>query len=114
MEQGNECVLMQRESLVQLLKKCYRASYMVLVLEYVCHQKQVQFLLTANEICEVLGMKPEQLEEYRKRKWIKASSQIKGHLVYRAYDVAVLAERIRRRKMLRVLNRIPAMPSEIG
>lgn len=87
---------------------------MVLVLEYVCHQKQVQFLLTANEICEVLGMKPEQLEEYRKRKWIKASSQIKGRLVYRAYDVAVLAERIRRRKMLRVLNRIPAMPSEIG
>ena len=109
MEQGNECVLMQRESLVQLLKKCYRASYMVLVLEYVCHQKQVQFLLTASEICEVLGMKP---EEYRKRKWIKASSQIKGRLVYRAYDVAVLAERIRRRKMLRALNRIPAMPSE--
>ena len=41
---------------------------MVLILEYVCHQKQVQLLLTANEICEVLGMKPEQLEEYRKRK----------------------------------------------
>lgn len=113
MGQDKECVSMKRESLVQLLKRCYRASYMVLLLEYVCHQRQVQFLLSASEICEVLGMKPEQLEEYRKRKWIKASSQIKGRLVYRAYDVAVLAERIRRRKMLRALNKIPVVSFEV-
>lgn len=114
MEATDDYVMMKRESVVQLMKKCYRASYMVLLLEYVCSLRNVQLTLSAAEVCEVLGIRPEQLEDCRQRKWVKAVAQLRGHFVYRAYDIAVLAERLKRRKMLRTLNKVPtvARPNE--
>ncbi|MBD9133606.1 MAG: hypothetical protein EGP73_01880 [Alistipes indistinctus] len=109
-QNNNGYVLMKRESVTQLLKKCYRANYMILVLEYVCTLKQVYLMLSAVEVCELLGIKPEQLTDCRKRKWVKATAQVNGHYLYKAYDVAVLAERLKRRKLLRTLSKIPNMP----
>lgn len=110
MEQENDFVLVKRESVVQFIKKISRLSSMVLLLEYVCSQKKIEMTLTAAELCEVLKITPQQLDDCRKRQWIKGALLVRGIYVYRAYDVALLSERLKRRKMLRVINKVPGMP----
>ena len=104
-----EYVLVERETIVQLIKKNFRAMYMILILEYVAQQKKAFITLSANEVCELLHIKSTQLEECRKRKWIKSVRLTDQTFLYSAYDVALLAEKIRRRKILRTIAKIPTV-----
>lgn len=112
MSEEKEYVMIKREAIAQLMKKCYRASYMVMLLEYVCQLKDVEITLSSEEVCEVLNITQAQLEDCRKKKWITAVALPYGIYLYQAYDAAILAERIKRRRMLRALNKVPSVASK--
>lgn len=106
MQKEKEFHLINRETLADIFKRNYRLSYMVLLLEYVCSLKKVEITLSAEEVCEVMRIKPEMLEEYRNKNWIKSWKSGK-FIFYKAYDIVILAERINRRKVLHKLSKIP-------
>lgn len=93
-------------TLTNLIKTNNKLSNMLVLLSYICEQKKVEMTLSATEVCEVLKIKPSVLEDCRKKKWIK-SWTIANYQYYKAYDIAKLAERINRRKILRKLSKIP-------
>ena len=79
---------------------------MLLMLCHICSENKIEMTLTAEEVCELLNINPSVLENCRKRKWIKGWTVDKRQY-YKAYDLAKLAERINRRKLLRKLSNIP-------
>ena len=102
-------ILVGRETFGALIKQNVRLSKMLLVLEYICSQKKVAMTLTCEEICEVVDISQAQLSEGRAKGWIKGTDIGCGIMVYKAYDVARLAEKINRRRILRRLAKIPTV-----
>ncbi len=104
-----EFVSIRRDTLGEMIKRSGRLAQMVLLLTHVCELRKVQMTLTAEEICRLLGIAPEQFERCRDKRWIK-SINAEGTYIYKAYDLALLAERLNRRKVLRALSGIPSLP----
>ena len=114
MEQNNQTpinsgyIVVKHETVASLIKNNYQLSYMVLILEYILELKKIKMTLSAEECCEVLQIKPEELERCREKKWIK-SINAGDRYIYKAFDIAKVAERLNRRKVLHRLSHIPKL-----
>ena len=100
--------LIGRQTLIDMIKMNYKLSNMLLVVTYACEVKKMQIMLSAEEVCEVLKITPQKLEECRRKNWIRVWPAGDFHY-YKAYDIAVLAERINRRKVQRKLSQLPVI-----
>lgn len=108
--QDNEgMILVKRSVISDMIKRSVRLSKMVILLSYVADVKKIQMTLTADEVCEILEIDRETLERCKHKNWIKSVSA-EGVYVFKAYDIALLAERIDRRKILYILSKIPSIP----
>lgn len=99
-------ILVKRETVATLIKKNYQLANMVLLLEYICELRKIKMTLSAEECCELLKIKPEELERCREKKWIR-SVPAGDRYIYKAFEIAKIAERLNRRKVLHKLSRIP-------
>ena len=60
-------------------------------------------VLSARKVCEVLGLDRNKLEQYRRKRIIKARA-VNGQMMYSAYDLIALTEHLQRRKIQRILS----------
>lgn len=71
--------------------------------EYLLSQSDRPMFLSAHKVCEALGLDRNRLEQYRRKRIIKARS-INGQMMYSAYDLLTLTEHLQRRKIQRILS----------
>ena len=86
----------------QLLKSHFMLTHALLLFEHLCSQSDRPMFLSARKVCETLGLDRNKLEQYRRKRIIKARA-VNGQMMYSAYDLIALTEHLQRRKIQRIL-----------
>ena len=98
--------LIGEETLKELIKCRYRQGYMILLLAALCEKNRIETDITLHEGCGILGLTPREVLDATKRNQVRFIDH-GGHRLFNASDFAAMAEAIRRRKVLRILQSIP-------
>ena len=107
MVQDPKYKVVEEEALRELIKTNYQQSYSLLLLSYVCSRQNINIGMTALEACGVLNLSLRQLDDARKRCQIRTLGAAKNR-VYSAYDLAMLAAQLHRKKMMTDFKKIPS------
>lgn len=102
-DQTKEYVLISVGKLEKLLRNNFLLSKGLLAFEYLCSHSDRPMFLSARKVCEALGLDRNKLEQYRRKRIIKARA-VNGQMMYSAYDLIALMERLQRRKIQRILS----------
>lgn len=100
--------LVETGTFESLLRTHFALIQSTLLFEHLCSQSDRPMFLSSDKVCEVLGLERTALErtaleQYRRRRTIKARS-VNGQMMYSAYDLIALTERLQRRKIQRILS----------
>lgn len=95
--------LVETGTFESLLRTHFAQIQSTLLFEHLCSQSDRPMFLSSDKVCEVLGLERTVLEQYRRRRTIKARS-VNGQMMYSAYDLIALTERLQRRKIQRMLS----------
>ena len=95
--------LVETGTFESLLRTHFALIQSTLLFEHLCSQSDRPMFLSSDKVCEVLGLERTALEQYRRRRTIKARS-VNGQMMYSAYDLITLTERLQRRKIQRMLS----------
>ena len=87
----------------KLLKTHFMLAHPLLLFEHLCSHSDRPMFLSARKVCEALGLDRNKLEQYRRKRIIKARA-VNGQMMYSAYDLIALIERLQRRKIQRILS----------
>ncbi|WP_418423259.1 helix-turn-helix domain-containing protein [Alistipes putredinis] len=87
----------------RLLKTYFMLAHTLLLFEHLCSHSDRPMFLSARKVCEALGLDRNKLEQYRRKRIIKARA-VNGQMMYSAYDLIALMERLQRRKIQRILS----------
>ena len=82
----------------KLLKTHFMLAHTLLLFEHLCSHSDRPMFLSARKVCE-----RNKLEQYRRKRIIKARA-VNGQMMYSAYDLIALIERLQRRKIQRILS----------
>lgn len=97
--------LVETDVFERLLKTYFMQTQSLLLFEHLLSHSDRLMFLSARKVCEVLGVDRNRLEEYRSKRLIKARS-FNGQMMYSAYDLISLTERLQRRKFQRILTTV--------
>lgn len=89
----------------KLLHTHFKLTQSLLLFEHLCSHSDRPMFLSARKVCEVLDLDRNKLEQYRCKRIIKARA-VNGQMMYSAYDLIALTERLQRRKIQRILSTI--------
>lgn len=87
----------------RLLKTYFVQAQSLLLFEHLLGHSDRPMFLSARKVCEALGLDRNKLEQYRRKRIIKARA-VNGQMMYSAYDLIALMERLQRRKIQRILS----------
>lgn len=87
----------------RLLKTYFMQAQSLLLFEHLLGHSDRPMFLSARKVCEVLGLDRNKLEQYRRKRIIKARA-VNGQMMYSAYDLIALTEHLQRRKIQRILS----------
>ena len=87
----------------RLLKTYFMQAQSLLLFEHLLGHSDRPMFLSARKVCEALGLDRNKLEQYRRKRIIKARA-VNGQMMYSAYDLIALMERLQRRKIQRILS----------
>ena len=95
--------LVESGALEKLLRTHFLLTQSTLLFEHLLSHSDRPMFLSARKVCEVLGLDRHQLEQCRKKRMIRARA-VNGQMMYSAYDLIALIERLQRRKIQRILS----------
>ena len=95
--------LVESGALEHLLRTHFLLTQSLLLFEHLLSHSDRPMFLSARKVCEVLGLDRNKLEQYRRKRIIKARA-VNGQMMYSAYDLIALMERLQRRKIQRILS----------
>ena len=87
----------------KLLRTHFMLTQSTLLFEHLLSHSDRPMFLSARKVCEVLGLDRNKLEQYRRKRIIKARA-VNGQMMYSAYDLIALTEHLQRRKIQRILS----------
>lgn len=87
----------------RLLKTYFMQAQSLLLFEHLLGHSDRPMFLSARKVCKVLGLDRNKLEQYRRKRIIKARA-VNGQMMYSAYDLIALTEHLQRRKIQRILS----------
>ena len=90
----------------RLLKTYFMQAQSLLLFEHLLGHSDRPMFLSARKVCEVLGLDRNKLEQYRRKRIIKARA-VNGQMMYDTYELLALTELFYRRKLRKTLSRIP-------
>ena len=105
-DQTKEYVLISVGKLEKLLRNNFLLSKGLLAFEYLCSHSDRPMFLSAEGVCEVLGITRDELDEHRLKRQIKAKV-FQRQMMYSLYDLVLLAERLVRHKIRYRLSKAP-------
>ena len=91
-------LLIGEEEFERLLRSYYILGKGLLAFEYLCGHSDRPMYLSAEGVCEVLGITRDELDEHRLKRQIKAKV-FQRQMMYSLYDLVLLAERLVRHKI---------------
>ena len=100
-------LLIGEEEFERLLRSYYILGKGLLAFEYLCGHSDRPMYLSAEGVCEVLGITRDELDEHRLKRQIKAKV-FQRQMMYSLYDLVLLAERLVRHKIRYRLSKAPA------
>ena len=89
----------------KLLRTHFMLTQSTLLFEHLLSHSDRPMFLSARKVCEALGLDRNKLEQYRRKRIIKARA-VNGQMMYSAYDLIALTEHLQRRKIQRILSTI--------
>ena len=95
--------LVESGALEKLLRTHFLLTQSTLLFEHLLSHSDRPMFLSARKVCEALGLDRNKLEQYRRKRIIKARA-VNGQMMYSAYDLIALMERLQRRKIQRILS----------
>ena len=95
--------LVESGALEKLLRTLFMLTQSTLLFEHLLSHSDRPMFLSARKVCEVLGLDRNKLEQYRRKRIIKARA-VNGQMMYSAYDLIALTEHLQRRKIQRILS----------
>ena len=95
--------LVESGALEKLLRTHFMLTQSTLLFEHLLSHSDRPMFLSARKVCEVLGLDRNKLEQYRRKRIIKARA-VNGQMMYSAYDLIALTEHLQRRKIQRILS----------
>ena len=87
----------------KLLRTHFMLTQSTLLFEHLLSHSDRPMFLSARKVCEALGLDRNKLEQYRRKRIIKARA-VNGQMMYSAYDLIALTEHLQRRKIQRILS----------
>ena len=96
-------LLIGEEEFERLLRSYYILGKGLLAFEYLCGHSDRPMYLSAEGVCEVLGITRDELDEHRLKRQIKAKV-FQRQMMYSLYDLVLLAERLVRPASMRRAN----------
>lgn len=103
-------LLIDRNIVVKAIREKHQAANLILVLEYLCTKCNIETALPADEVCQILSITPETLENSRRHRLIKGF-MLGQIFFYSAYEISLLPERLNRAKILKLIGSIPIVPA---
>lgn len=95
--------LVESGALEKLLRTHFMLTQSTLLFEHLLSHSDRPMFLSARKVCEALGLDRNKLEQYRRKRIIKARA-VNGQMMYSAYDLIALTEHLQRRKIQRILS----------
>ena len=99
-------LLIGEEEFERLLRSYYILGKGLLAFEYLCGHSDRPMYLSAEGVCEVLGITRDELDEHRLKRQIKAKV-FQRQMMYSLHDLVLLAERLVRHKIRYRLSKAP-------
>ena len=99
----NKYYLVESGALEHLLRTHFLLTQSLLLFEHLLSHSDRPMFLSARKVCEALGLDRNKLEQYRRKRIIKARA-VNGQMMYSAYDLIALTEHLQRRKIQRILS----------
>ena len=100
-------LLIGEEEFERLLRSYYILGKGLLAFEYLCGHSDRPMYLSAEGVCEVLGITRDELDEHRLKRQNQGESFSKRQMMYSLYDLVLLAERLVRHKIRYRLSKAP-------
>ena len=101
----NKYYLVESGALEHLLRTHFLLTQSLLLFEHLLSHSDRPMFLSARKVCEALGLDRNKLEQYRRKRIIKARA-VNGQMMYSAYDLIALTEHLQRRKIQRILSTV--------
>ena len=98
--------LVESGALEKLLRTHFMLTQSTLLFEHLLSHSDRPMFLSARKVCEALGLDRNKLEQYRRKRIIKARA-VNGQMMYDTYELLELTELFYRRKLRKTLSRIP-------
>lgn len=97
-------VLIEAGRLEELIRRNYLLSKSVLAFEYLLGKSDRPMYLAVDGVLEVLGITDAELDECRIKRLIRVKV-VQRQMLYNLFDLVMLSERIRRRKLQREIGK---------
>lgn len=98
-------LLVDAGKLEALIRNNYLLSRSVLAFEYLLDKSDRPMYLQVGGVLEVLGITEAELDECRLKRMIRVKV-VQKQMLYNLYDLVMLSEKLRRRKLQRELSRL--------
>ncbi len=87
-------ITVERDILVSLIRNYKKSLNMLCILQYVCEQYSLELSMLPEEVCELIGLAPQEIERQRERGRLRYVEEEDGTKYYSIIDLINLKDTI--------------------
>ena len=112
MKKNSKVIVIERNRFAMLVKMHRKSLLIVDVLTYICRVRDVSLVMTLEEVCQVLRLDAETIEQHR-RKGLLRSYEEEGLRLYEVSDLVRLKAALDMVDVYRRINKAAISPSSV-
>lgn len=112
MRKNSKVIVLERNRFAMLVKIHRKSLLMLEVLTYICRIRNIDLVMTLEEVCQVLNLDAALVEQYR-QKGLLRSYEGNGLRLYEAADLVRLKAALEMIDIYRRINKAAIIPSSL-
>jgi len=112
MRKNSKVIVLERNRFAMLVKIHRKSLLMLEVLTYICRIRNIDLVMTLEEVCQVLNLDAALVEQYR-QKGLLRSYEENGLRLYEAADLVRLKAALEMIDIYRRINKAAIIPSSL-
>lgn len=112
MRKNSKVIVLERNRFAMLVKIHRKSLLMLEVLTYICRIRNIDLVMTLEEVCQVLSLDAALVEQYR-QKGLLRSYEENGLRLYEAADLVRLKAALEMIDIYRRINKAAIIPSSL-
>ena len=112
MRKNSKVIVLERNRFAMLVKIHRKSLLMLEVLTYICRIRNIDLVMTLEEVCQVLNLDAARVEQYR-QKGLLRSYEGNGLRLYEAADLVRLKAALEMIDIYRSINKAAIIPSSL-